>query len=60
MVIARKWLAANGYADVVQKIDTVTKRIAARGSKERRNWWDVLAGAKTGSPSVWKALSFQC
>lgn len=48
----REWLGRNGYGDVVELIDEVMAVLAARGSKERRNWWDVLAGKKNGKPSV--------
>ena len=48
----RDWLRQNGYEDVVGLIDEVMATLTARGSKERRNWWDVLAGGKGGKPSV--------
>ena len=52
IVTTRGWLRQNGYEDVVELIDEVVATLAARGSKERRNWWDVLAGGKDGRPSV--------
>jgi hypothetical protein len=33
-------------------IDDIVAELRARGSKQRRNWWKVLAGHKDGSPSV--------
>ena len=48
----REWLGQNGYEDVVELIDEVMAALAARGSRERRNWWDVLAGGRNGKPSV--------
>ena len=48
----RDWLRQNGYEDVVELLDEVMATLAARGSKERRNWWDILAGGKDGRPSV--------
>ena len=48
----RGWLRQNGYEDIVELIDEVVATLAARSSKERRNWWDVLAGGKDGRPSV--------
>lgn len=48
----RDWLQQNGYEDVVELIDEVMAELAARGSKERRNWWDVLAGGRNGKPNV--------
>ena len=48
----RDWLRQNDYEDVAELIDEVMAARAARGSKERRNWWDVLAGGKDGRPNV--------
>jgi hypothetical protein len=47
---ARKWLAANGYADIVALIDEIMLEWRAAGKKTRRNWWETLAGAKLGRP----------
>lgn len=47
---ARDWLHRNGYEDVAALIDEVMSELRARGSKERRNWWDVLAGGVDGKP----------
>jgi hypothetical protein len=44
--------AGERYEDVAALIDEVIADLAARGSKERRNWWDVLAGGKDGAPIV--------
>lgn len=49
---AREWLRINGYEDVAEQIDEVMALVAAAGSKERRDWWTVLAGTKTGQPST--------
>ena len=49
---ARIWLRQNGYTDVADLIDRVMAEIAATGSKERRNWWDVLSGGKDGKPVI--------
>ena len=43
---ARDWLREHGYEDVAELIDRVMAEIEASGSKQRRNWWDVLAGVK--------------
>ena len=48
----RDWLRQNGYGDVVELMDEVMAILAAKGSRERRNWWKVLAGGKGGRPSV--------
>lgn len=49
---ARQWLLENGYPDVVELIDQVTKEWKARGVRTRRNWWETLAGGKDGRPRV--------
>ena len=47
---ARDWLRENGYSDIVDLIDLVMTDIAASGSRQRRNWWDVLSGGTNGKP----------
>lgn len=47
----RAWLLANGYHSVVELIDQVMATLKAKGSKERRNWWDVLSGGVDGAPT---------
>lgn len=47
---ARDWLRENGYADVADLIDLVMAEIEASGSRQRRNWWDTLAGGQGGRP----------
>lgn len=49
---ARKWLRENGYEDIADLIDLVIAEFKASGSKERRNWWAVLAGGVNGKPLV--------
>jgi hypothetical protein len=49
-MIARDWLRTSGYEDVAALIDRVVAEIEATGSKQRRNWWDVLAGGRNGKP----------
>lgn len=49
---ARDWLRENGYEDAAALIDDVMAEMVARGSKQRRNWWDVLAGGADGKPIV--------
>ena len=45
----RRWLRANGYNDIADTIEDVLTEFKAKGSKERRNWADVLCGNK-GKP----------
>ena len=40
----RVWLRANGYDDVGKAIDDVLAEFKAKGSRQRRNWADVLCG----------------
>lgn len=49
---AREWLLENGYVEVADLIDEIQAEWKAQGKKTRRNWWDVLAGRKDGSPSI--------
>ncbi len=49
---ARKWLRENGYDDVADLIDEVMAEWKERGSRERRDWWDILAGDRNGQPRV--------
>jgi DNA adenine methylase len=47
---ARLWLVENNYPEVVQMIDEILTEWEKAGKKTRRNWWDVLAGSRTGQP----------
>ncbi len=49
---AREWLRANGYADVAHMIDQILAEWRVAGNRQRRNWWQVLAGRKDGTPVV--------
>lgn len=42
----RDWLRKNNYEDVATLMDDILAEFKTRGSKERRNWADVLAGNK--------------
>ena len=33
-------------------------KIATRGSKQRRNWWETLAGGSNGKPIVREGIEF--
>ena len=48
----RNWLRANGYQDIDDLISTVIAEFKSTGSKERRNWADVLSGGKDGKPAM--------
>lgn len=54
----RDWLRANAYEDVVALIDRAMTKMAARGSKQRRNWWDILSGGPDGRPCVREGVEF--
>ena len=51
-MVIRKWLQENKYEKERALVDTVEAELKASGSKERRNWWDVLSGAKDGEPVI--------
>jgi hypothetical protein len=55
---ARDWLRENGYEDVAGLIDEVIAELESRGSKQRRNWWDVLAGGVNGRPLIVSGREF--
>ncbi len=55
---ARDWLKENGYEDIVLLIDKVMAEAKARSSKQRRNWWDTLAGGTGGRPLVVSGRTF--
>jgi hypothetical protein len=54
----RDWLQANGYKDLALLIEKAMEKIAARGSKQRRNWWDILSGSVDGRPCVREGIEF--
>jgi hypothetical protein len=54
----RDWLKNSGYEDVARLIDEAIARMAARGSKQRRNWWDILSGGAGGKPCVREGIEF--
>lgn len=54
----KEWLANNGYNDVVRKIGAVELNWERRGTKTRRNWGDVLAGHKDGTPKTIAGVKF--
>lgn len=54
----RDWLRTNGYEDIVELIDKAMAKMAARGSKQRRNWWDTLSGGANGEPFVREGIEF--
>src|SRR5208283_3116109 len=54
----REWLRTNGYLDVVVLIDRAMAKMGGRGSKQRRNWWDILSGGPAGKPCVCEGMEF--
>jgi hypothetical protein len=57
-VTAHAWLLQNKYEDVAAKIDQVEARWRLQSKKTRRNWWDVLAGSKNGTPKRIEGVTF--
>jgi site-specific DNA-methyltransferase (adenine-specific) len=54
----RQWLVENNYNDVAELIDEVTATWDRQGKRTRRNWWEVLAGDKTGKGRVIEGAEF--
>ena len=54
----RDWLRRNGYEDVADLIDQAMAKMTARGSKQRRNWWDILSGGREGKPCGREGIEF--
>lgn len=54
----RQWLVENNYSDVAELIDDVTAKWYRQGKKTRRNWWEVLAGDKTGKGKTIEGMEF--
>lgn len=48
----RGWLVENDYKDVAKIIDGIMLNWQKAGNKQRRNWWDILAGDKNGNPRI--------
>jgi hypothetical protein len=57
-MICRDWLLANGYKDVADLIDQAMLKMTARGSKQRRNWWDILSGVAHGKGCIVEGIQF--
>jgi hypothetical protein len=57
-MICRDWLRVNGYEDIAGLIDQAMRKMADRGSKQRRNWWDILSGVKDGNPCIVEGIEF--
>ena len=54
----RDLLIRNGYEEVDALIDQALAKIEAKGTKQRRNWWDILAGDAYGQPCVREGIEF--
>ncbi|WP_449621209.1 hypothetical protein [Robertmurraya sp. Marseille-Q9965] len=54
----RRWLSENNYSDVTDLIDEIMDGWKKEGKKTRRNWWDVLAGGKNGTPKTIEGITF--
>ena len=49
-ITVRVWLKENGYTEVAEMINDIQAEWKRTGKHTRRNWWEVLAGAKNGVP----------
>jgi hypothetical protein len=54
----RQWLIENGYQDVADSIEKVMDGWRRKGTKTRRNWWEVLAGNADGSGKTIEGVKF--
>ena len=57
-ITIRKWLKINSYEDIEILIENVMGIWKIKGAKTRRNWWDVLAGGKNGTPRIIEGIRF--
>lgn len=57
-ISVRNWLVQNNYEDIAALVDTVMDGWKVKGTKTRRNWWDVLAGGKNGKPRTIEGVTF--
>lgn len=57
-ITVRNWLLQNNYDDVALLIDTIMNGWIEKGTRTRRNWWDVLAGGKNGKPRTIEGVTF--
>ena len=55
---ARVWLRANNYDDIANQIDSVMVAWRTAGKLTRRNWWEILAGHKDGTPRIAAGITF--
>ena len=58
MKTIKEWLAQNGYGDILKRINAVERGWDQKRTGTRRNWWDVLAGNKDGSPKTIEGKKF--
>jgi hypothetical protein len=42
----------NGYEEIASLIGEVEAELKAKGSKERRSWWETLSGGRGGKPRI--------
>src|SRR4051812_28541747 len=54
----RQWLRTHGYQDIDAKIAEAEALHRSSGSKERRNWADVLCGGRDGTPIAVAGIEF--
>ena len=56
-MVIKKWLVAD-YGDFLDLINRQEAQWKATGRSTRRNWWDVLAGQRDGTPNVIDGTEF--
>lgn len=45
------------YQDIAEQIDIIMSIWQEKGTKTRRNWWEVLAGGKNGKPRTIEGIT---
>lgn len=54
----RQWLRDSGYDQIADSIDGIIEKWKVEGKRTRRNWWEILAGGKSGRPRTIDGIVF--
>jgi len=54
----KSWLEENNYSEYLGRIATAEKRIAQKGIRTRRSWFEAFAGKKNGQPRFIHGVEF--
>jgi hypothetical protein len=56
--VLRQWLRENEYDNIAELIDGFIEKWKLAGKRTRRNWWEILAGGKSGRPRTIDGIEF--